>query len=117
MTGISATPPSSGVVKTALGAESWTKWSYAADILPALRACEKEGSELVALELATGAESVFDFTPPRKMALVVGNEVSGVCPEALNLCKRRVVIPMSGRKGSLNVSHRHARFLNVTVSN
>jgi len=39
-----------------------------------------------------------------KLALVVGNEVEGVSPEALQLCDTHLEIPMRGQKGSLNVS-------------
>jgi tRNA G18 (ribose-2'-O)-methylase SpoU len=60
--------------------------------------------EIIALELTDDASSVFEFKPPRRCALVLGNEVSGISLEALERCKKRVVVPMSGRKGSLNVS-------------
>jgi tRNA G18 (ribose-2'-O)-methylase SpoU len=36
--------------------------------------------------------------------LIVGNEVTGVDPGLLEMCERRVTIPMRGMKKSLNVA-------------
>ena len=41
---------------------------------------------------------------PRSLALVVGNEVTGVAPSALAACDRIVSIPTFGVKNSLNVA-------------
>ena len=102
--GITPIPPSRKVVKTALGSDAWVPWSYHAGVLDALAALKAEGRELIGLELTHDAVPVFDFEPPRRAALVLGNEVVGISAEALACCTRRVSIPMSGRKGSLNVA-------------
>jgi tRNA(Leu) C34 or U34 (ribose-2'-O)-methylase TrmL len=104
LTGITATPPARIVAKTALGAEEMVPWRYRASVVEALRAAEAEGREVWALELGEGAETVFDVRPPRRMTLLLGNEVVGVSSEALAIAKKRVAIPMAGRKGSLNVA-------------
>jgi 23S rRNA (guanosine2251-2'-O)-methyltransferase len=93
-----------GVAKTALGAEKWTPWSYHAKVSSAIDSFEKQGIPVAALELTSDAVSVFDLKPAKRMALVIGNEISGVSPEALNRCAIRLFVPMMGRKGSLNVS-------------
>jgi tRNA G18 (ribose-2'-O)-methylase SpoU len=41
---------------------------------------------------------------PRRLCLVVGNEVAGVSAAALELCTHHVRIPMFGVKNSLNVA-------------
>jgi tRNA G18 (ribose-2'-O)-methylase SpoU len=101
LAGITPSPPAAGVLKTALGAEEMLPWTYRASVVEAL---QDAGRELVALELTPDSTSVFDFEPPKKLALVAGNEVAGVSAEARALCPRRIHIPMAGRKGSLNVA-------------
>jgi tRNA(Leu) C34 or U34 (ribose-2'-O)-methylase TrmL len=102
--GITPMPPARGVCKTALGAETMVPWAYRASVVEALSALSSQGREIVALEIAADAESVFDAPMSRRAALVIGNEVVGVSAEARRLCARSVMIPMSGRKGSLNVA-------------
>ena len=105
LTGITATPASPGVAKTALGAQNWIQYTYHANIIERLHQLRKSQTEIAALELCEGAESLFSIHHiPESFALVIGNEVSGVSPEALSLCHRHIKIPMSGRKGSLNVA-------------
>jgi predicted Zn finger-like uncharacterized protein len=104
LTGISAVPPARIVAKVALGAERFVPWRYSASVTEAVLARQRDGFELVALEQTKDAVSVFEFEPARKTALVLGNEVVGASAEALSLCRRRIAIPMSGRKASLNVA-------------
>ncbi|MCB0037905.1 MAG: hypothetical protein KDE51_27920, partial [Anaerolineales bacterium] len=61
---------------------------------------------LWALEETPQSESLFEvqLEPERPTVLVLGNEVVGVDPEILALCERHLVIPMQGRKKSLNVT-------------
>lgn len=102
--GITSVPPARIVAKVALGAEQYVPWRYSASVVDACLARAREGYELVALEQTRDAVAVHDFEPARKTALVLGNEVVGASAEALALCQRRVAIPMSGRKASLNVA-------------
>ena len=64
-----------------------------------------EGYTLTALETSEGAKNIFTTTLPDKMALVLGNEKSGISQEVLNQCSRKVYIPMPGPVKSMNVSH------------
>lgn len=102
--GITPTPAQPGVGKTALGAEAAVPWTYApntADLLPQLHAA---GWTIWALEQTPNARPLGDCPPPAdKLALVVGNEVSGVGPDLFPLCDASVYLPMHGVKRSLNV--------------
>ena len=71
----------------------------------ALRRLKNEGWQLVAAALDPAAESIFeaDLCAPR-IALLFGNEKTGLSPEALKLADRRVMIPMRGIAQSMNVS-------------
>lgn len=105
LTGITPTPQNPGVAKTALGSDKWVPYTYHASVLSRLRTLSSQGTQLAALELCEDAECVFHVSHlPRSMALVIGNEITGVSPEALSQCTRRFKIPMHGRKGSLNVA-------------
>lgn len=93
------------VKKTALGAEKEiivTHFQTAEDAIT-----EAKKRELIAIALETGEDSI----PINKLAsvdseiaLIIGNEVSGISEKALQLCDYIVAIPMHGVKESLNVS-------------
>lgn len=64
--------------------------------------------ELIALETATGSENIYKSKLPLNLALVVGNEKSGIDPVVLSKCTNIVHIPLTGQCTSLNVSHASA---------
>ncbi|MGB1252985.1 MAG: RNA methyltransferase [Candidatus Promineifilaceae bacterium] len=103
--GITATPAHRKVAKTALGSEQAVAWSHHHNALHLVERLKKEGYQLWALEGGTQAESLLtSVLPEGPIAIVVGNEVSGVDPAILALCDRVVALPMRGVKASLNVS-------------
>lgn len=104
--GITATPPSPEIHKTALGAEDTVAWTYHADTLEAVIALKREGYKLLAVEQVEGSTSLSDLTlsPNDKVALVMGNEVKGVRQEVIDICDGAIEIPQYGTKHSLNVS-------------
>jgi len=104
--GISATPPSPEIHKTALGAEDSVDWEYCADTLQAVRKLQATGYEVCCLEQVQGSVMLQDFRPRqgRKYALVIGNEVEGVDQAVVDACSFYIEIPQKGTKHSLNVS-------------
>jgi len=102
--GITGCPPREEISKTALGAEEAVAWSYHAEPLDAIEKFRADGFVPVALEATDGATPLDEFEWPRRVALVVGNEVAGVGPGLLGACDARVGIPMYGIKDSLNVA-------------
>lgn len=106
--GITPTPDHRRIVKTALGAECSVPWTYHNNGINAARMLKNQGYQIWALEREEKAQSIFDaikdisVTP---IALVVGNEVSGVDPEFAEICERFIYIPMMGYKQSLNVAN------------
>jgi tRNA G18 (ribose-2'-O)-methylase SpoU len=102
--GYTGHPPRPEIAKTALGATEtvpWSYWSRSADALEYLR---EHGYQILALELTTHSRPLAEIELRAPLALVVGNEVSGVSDEALALCDAAMEIPMDGAKESLNVS-------------
>ncbi|HEY9077065.1 MAG TPA: RNA methyltransferase [Anaerolineaceae bacterium] len=106
LVGVTPLPGHAGVCKTGLGAEKAVNWIATRNGVEAAKKLREEGYHMIALEGGERAISIFDFHPPaiKSLALVVGNEVSGVDPGILDLCDEVVYIPMSGIKGSLNVA-------------
>jgi len=90
--------------KTALGAEATVKWKHVDDIATELKSLETHGYAVAALEQSPTAIPLNDYQPPAKIALLVGNEVTGVEPELLNLIDTHLQIPMLGQKESFNVA-------------
>lgn len=88
--------------KTALGAEGMVPFEYSADV--DYEALRHAGYRIVGLEQATGSIQLTNYNPPKKLALVLGEEVHGISPLLLEQCDDIVEIPMVGKKESFNVS-------------
>jgi 23S rRNA (guanosine2251-2'-O)-methyltransferase len=104
--GITPTPPSKEIRKTALGAEQSVAWSKWSSTLEAIEELKRRDYEIWAIEQASSATDLRDFTPmsSKKYALVFGNEVFGVDQEVINQCDGVIEIAQGGTKHSLNVS-------------
>lgn len=103
--GMTATPQHPKVMKTALGAQERVGWSYHRNALEIATQLASEGVALWALEDGGEGCSLFACAPPRAPTVIIaGNEVTGVDPGLLEVCERRVSIPMRGMKKSLNVA-------------
>lgn len=104
--GITATPPSPEIHKTALGAEDSVAWRYFPSTLEAIRTLKEEGYTIVVLEQVKESVSLIDLKYPAgaRIAVVVGNEVDGVAQEVVDEADMCVEIPQEGTKHSLNVS-------------
>ncbi len=104
--GITATPPSVEIHKTALGAEDSVDWSYYDNTLEAISVLHNRGYAVCCLEQVHGSVSLQDFAPAdgRGYAIVVGNEVDGVDPAVVAASDIYLEIPQYGTKHSLNVS-------------
>ena len=104
--GISATPPSAEIHKTALGAEDTVEWQYFSDTREAVVTLRQQGYNIVCLEQVQGSISLEDFRADKNLryALVLGNEVDGVQQEIVDMADTVIEIPQSGTKHSLNVT-------------
>lgn len=102
--GITATPPSREVHKTAIGAEEAVDWKYFDHTQDALTELQEEGFQIVAIEQTDRSISLQDYTPAGGVAIVLGNEVHGVSEDALRHTDLGVEIPQYGTKHSFNVS-------------
>lgn len=106
MCGITATPPSAEMHKTALGAEDSVAWRYYNDTLQAVNELKAAGYVVLAVEQVEGSLKLgaFKFDPSKRYALVMGNEVKGVRQDVVDACDQALEIPQYGTKHSMNVS-------------
>ena len=106
MCGITATPPSAEMHKTALGAEDSVAWRYYNDTLQAVSELKAAGYVVLAVEQVEGSLKLgaFKFDHSKRYALVMGNEVKGVRQDVVDACDQALEIPQYGTKHSMNVS-------------
>lgn len=103
--GITPTPENEAVTKTSLGAEDSVPWSYHKDAVKLVKGLKTEGWKVYGLEQHARAIPLeSDGIAPALKILIVGNEVTGVDPELLELCDKIFYIPMRGEKKSFNVA-------------
>ncbi|MCB0402169.1 MAG: RNA methyltransferase [Flavobacteriales bacterium] len=103
--GITATPPHRDIQKTALGATESVDWTYFPTTGEAIRELKEKGYQIAAIEQAENSVMLDVFQPETdKLAVVFGNEVSGVEQEVVDQCDRVIEIPQYGTKHSLNIS-------------
>jgi tRNA G18 (ribose-2'-O)-methylase SpoU len=105
--GVTPTPQGDAVKKTSLGAEETVNWIYCKNAVSAARKLKTTGYHLIALEedeRSIPIQNARNVKTNEKSVLVVGNEVTGVDPDLLDLCDEILFIPMSGNKKSFNVA-------------
>lgn len=103
---VGATPGADhpGVRKTGLGTEHKVHTVRHARLDDAVAVLREDGAQVVALELASGAEPMHERPFGDRVALVIGNEGHGLAPGLLALCDQVVYLPQVGRVESLNVA-------------
>ena len=104
--GYTAQPPRKEIEKTALGATESVKWKYfssTADAIKELRLEEYKVYAIEQVEQSISLESLNSIDAER-LALIFGNEVSGVEAESILECDGCIEIPQFGTKHSLNIS-------------
>jgi len=104
--GYSAKPPHKEIKKTALGAEETVDWKYFKTTAEAIEELRAKGFNVFAAEQAEGSYKLnaIGFEPDEKIAVVFGNEVTGVEQSTIALCDGCLEIPQLGMKHSLNIA-------------
>ena len=98
-------PPKKEIMKTALGATESVKWEYVKDPKEVIHYLRSEGIKIGALELTDSSFPYYQLTKDIfPLALVIGNEITGVSQELLDICDFSIEIPQYGIKQSLNVA-------------
>lgn len=104
--GFTPCPPHREIEKTALGATLSVPWEHHPTVEAALTSLIVSGHDLWCVEQTTHAVPLQEWRPdPRKpLALVFGNELTGVSERAIAMAAGCLVLPQHGTKHSLNVS-------------
>jgi 23S rRNA (guanosine2251-2'-O)-methyltransferase len=104
--GITPTPETPAVRKTALGAETTVPWSVHKNAVELAGRLRSRGATVWALEKKRGSTPIqaADFSKSDNDVLIVGNELSGIDPGLLEIADHIVHLPMYGRKRSFNVA-------------
>ncbi len=103
--GYTPTPPHRDINKTALGATETVHWQHFSSAVEAIGFARQQGYKVMAVEQAHNSLSLNRLnwhTEP--LALVFGNEVTGVSDEGLKAADGCLEIPQWGAKHSLNIS-------------
>jgi tRNA G18 (ribose-2'-O)-methylase SpoU len=104
--GFTPVPPHREIEKTALGATGSVPWEHVPDVLQAIHDLRSNGYMVWAVEQTVHATALdrLEVPLPRRIAIVLGNELDGVSDAAIAACDGCLVIPQHGSKHSLNVS-------------
>jgi 23S rRNA (guanosine2251-2'-O)-methyltransferase len=104
--GVTATPPHREIQKTALGATESVDWKHFPATIDAVNDLKNDGFTVYAVEQAENSTmlNALNVSDKKKIALVFGNEVSGVEQSVIDVCHGCVEIPQYGTKHSLNLA-------------
>jgi len=103
--GQTLTPPNSRIKKASINTTGWVYWEYKESTLAAINDLRSTISNLTVVAVEQDERSVpfykADYQFP--LAIVVGNETTGVSKEVLDMADMIVELPMWGINKSLNV--------------
>lgn len=104
--GFTPCPPHREIEKTALGATFSVPWEHSESALEAVEGLKREGYRVFSVEQTVHARPLGGWHPvhDEKLALVFGNELSGVSEAVIAASDGCIVLPQGGTKHSLNVA-------------
>jgi tRNA G18 (ribose-2'-O)-methylase SpoU len=103
--GYTAQPPHKEIKKTALGADETVHWKHFKNILDAITELKDSGYKAYSIEQAENSIKLDQFHYKKeKIAVIFGNEVTGVDQSTIEASDGCIEIPQLGMKHSLNVS-------------
>ncbi len=98
-------PPKKEILKTALGSTDSVDWEYVKDPKEVVIKLKEDGVRICALELTDKSKNYYEVLQnDLPLCIIVGNEITGVSQELINLCDYSIEIPQYGIKQSLNVA-------------
>jgi len=105
LAGFTPHPPRKEIEKTALGSTKSVPWEYMKHPVEAIWTLKERGYKICCLELTDKSIPHYDIRKSDfPICLIIGNEITGVTKEVIELCDVGIEIPMFGTKQSLNVA-------------
>ncbi len=93
------------ILKTALGSTESVNWEYVKEPKEIILRLKQKGIKICALELTNTSKPYYEIdNKDFPICLLIGNEITGVSQELLDLCDYSVEIQQYGIKQSLNVA-------------
>ena len=104
--GYTSQPPHKEIKKTALGAEESVLWKHFNTSAEAIADLKEKGYNVYAVEQVEGSFKLnaIGFEADEKIAVIFGNEKSGVEQSTISFCDGCIEIPQLGVKHSLNIA-------------
>ncbi|MHA1888238.1 MAG: TrmH family RNA methyltransferase [Promethearchaeota archaeon] len=106
--GITPTPNHKNFTKTSLGAENSLKWKKSLNCVEQCKSLKEIGYHLISIETTSESISLINMKKDnfygKKIAVIVGNEITGIDPEVLFLSDLVISIPIIGKNKSFNVT-------------
>jgi tRNA G18 (ribose-2'-O)-methylase SpoU len=91
------------IAKTALGTQNSLAWTVNQDIHKVISDLKSLDYKIIGLEQSEDSVQINLYKSHNKLAIILGNEVSGIEANILDLCDIKLEIPMLGNKESFNV--------------
>ncbi len=93
------------ILKTALGSTESVKWEFIKDPKEIILKLKNEGIKICALEMTDKSIPYYKVKKENfPLCVIVGNEITGVSQDLIDLCDFSIEIPQYGIKQSLNVA-------------
>ena len=105
LTGYTPYPPRPEIEKVALGSTEAVPWEYIKNPLDAVKKIKEEGIKIVPLEITQNSRDYTEIEASEfPLCLILGNELTGVSNDIIELSDFSIEIPQYGFKHSINVS-------------
>ena len=103
--GETLTPPNSRIKKASINTWQWVEWEYSPSASVAITRLKRQApsTAIVAVEQDKRSKPFYEVAYEFPLAIVVGNETTGVSKEVLDVADTIVELPMWGINKSLNV--------------
>ena len=98
-------PPNKQVLKTALGSTESVTWEHIEDAVELVKKIKKDEIKICTLEQTNKSIPYYKVKSNNfPLCLIIGNEITGVSQDLIDLCDFSIDIPQYGIKQSLNVA-------------
>lgn len=97
-------PPRTDLEKTALRTIDHVPWEHKESVTDIINDLKKNNVRIIALEQTDKSIDYKKFNYKKPVAIIIGNEVTGIENDVLKLCDGAIEIPMLGIANSLNVT-------------
>lgn len=104
--GYTPAPPKKEILKTSLGSTESVSWEHVDNPKDIILKLKSEGVKICALEQTDSNIPYYSINGNNDfpLCMIVGNEITGVSQELIDLCDFSIEIPQYGIKQSLNVA-------------